>query len=137
MNPVRCLLSNGVKIKGFTLLEVMVALAIIAFSLITILHSHSLGVKLSTKTKQLSIATMLAQRKLGEIEINGFPDLGEEEGDFGDDYPQFLWKVSVAEEEFFGEKVEGLRKVNITISWKYGAQDDWLDISTLIARREK
>jgi len=46
--------------KGFTLLEVMVALAIIATALITLLGSHLMSLNLAYKHKQQTLAAMLA-----------------------------------------------------------------------------
>jgi hypothetical protein len=39
---------------------------------------------LASQSKNITIASFLAQRKLGEVEIEGFPEIGNQEGVFED-----------------------------------------------------
>ncbi len=87
--------------KGGTLLEVMVALGILATSYVALLQAHSGSIRYSRYGKQISVATFLAQSKMEEVEQKltkeGFPDMDHEEDDnFGDEgYPNFSWKLEV------------------------------------------
>lgn len=115
------------KKKGFTLIEVMIAIAIIAIALVVILHSCGLGISMASESQDFSLATLLAQGKMAEIELEGFPEVGGEEGDFGEEYPRFAWKETVTE-----SPIEDLRKVVLTISWA----EKNLEVITYLARRE-
>jgi len=65
------------EIAGFSLMEVMVAMAILGVGLTAIFASEAGAMKVSHRSRQLSTATMLARCKMGEIEQEvadeGFP----------------------------------------------------------------
>jgi general secretion pathway protein I len=83
------------KEKGFTLLEVMVALAIIAIVLVSLLISQSQSVSLLDETKFNTTAALLAQKKISEIEAKKGDDLMSDSGDFGDDFPNYFWEIKI------------------------------------------
>jgi hypothetical protein len=91
--------------RGATLLEVMVALGILATAYVALMQTQSGSVRLSTYGKQLTIATFLAQAKMEELEEeltkDGFPDMDEEESDDFDEmgYPHFAWKAEILKVE--------------------------------------
>ena len=75
---------------GFTLLEVMIALAILAMSLITLSSSFQNSVRAANRSRLMTVATLLARYKMVEVEDElfkeGFSDFEEEEsGDFKDE----------------------------------------------------
>src|SRR5262245_2320514 len=87
--------------RGFTLLEVMLALAVLGVGLIALLGITSRDVRASYRAKQLTIATGLARSKMYDIEEEllrtGFQDTAEHmEGDFADDaQPKFKWSAEI------------------------------------------
>jgi general secretion pathway protein I len=89
--------------SGFTLLEVMVALAILAAGLVVIVQSAASNLASTQKMRMLSTAVDLARTKMYEIEerlldpMEGFSQMAEEvEGDFKDvGFEGFRWKASV------------------------------------------
>ena len=52
--------------QGFSLLEVMVSLAILSISLVAILNLHSGAVRMHNHAKFVSMATLLARSKMVE-----------------------------------------------------------------------
>lgn len=115
---------------GFTLLEVMVALAIIGIALVAILRSLAMSVSVSNEAKSLSIGTLLAKGKMAEIESRGFPDIEEADGDFGEEYPGYRWERNVSE---IG--IEDLRKVVVRVLWGEGENAKRVELVTLLAKR--
>lgn len=91
---------------GFTLLEVMIAVAIIALAVVTLLGAQSQSVTLVAGTKFDSMASMLAQWKMSDLLLHDFDQLGDDQGNFGEDYPQFYWTVQITE---LGEHDTGLK----------------------------
>jgi general secretion pathway protein I len=91
--------------RGFTLVEVMIALAILFGALVMMLSRVTADVQSTNRAKLLSAATELARGKMFDIEeellFKGFQDTAEDmEGDFSDDgFPRYTWKAKV-------EKVE-------------------------------
>ncbi len=67
-------------IGGFTLLEVMVAVAILGLSLVAIFGSEAGAIRAGGRARQMSVATLLARCKMGEVEEQmlqeGFPAVG-------------------------------------------------------------
>ena len=106
-------------VRGFTLLEVMVALAIMSIVLVSVYRMHSQSLSMNTAARFYTVAPMLAQSKLAELEAfssSGFPD---DSGDFGDSFEGFTWKSSEAEvaSDVLGEVAEDLKRIEITVSY--------------------
>ncbi|NOX80366.1 MAG: prepilin-type N-terminal cleavage/methylation domain-containing protein [Deltaproteobacteria bacterium] len=90
---------------GFTFLEVMVAVAIIAIALVTLIGSQSQSVSIAGEARFDIMASLLAQQKLTEIEAGNFDSLFSDEGDFGKQYPDYRWHTVV---QSLGEDETGL-----------------------------
>jgi len=105
--------------KGFTLLEVMIAVALIAIALTTLLGSQSQSVSFANSAKFETMAALLAQGKMSEVVIQAADELASDSGDFGDDYPGYAWEVTVS--DVFIEGVDNisdyLKQVDLTVTW--------------------
>ncbi|MEA2114154.1 MAG: type II secretion system protein [Thermodesulfobacteriota bacterium] len=82
---------------GFTLLEIMVAVAIIAISFVSLLGSQSQSISIAAISRFEITASMLARQKLTEIQLADFEELSTAEGDFEDDSVNFHWQTEVNE----------------------------------------
>ncbi len=105
--------------SGFTLLEVMVALAIMAITLMAVYDSQSASISRASEAKFTTKASLLAQRKMAEIEIIKGKDLISDSGDFGDDYPGYSWELTIKDPSIdVPEEVSSrLKQMDLTISW--------------------
>ena len=63
--------------QGFTLLEVMVAMAIIAIAMTAVLNSQSQSISLASEAKFSTTATLLAQMKIAEMSRGKPQDLAD------------------------------------------------------------
>lgn len=116
---------------GFTLLEVSVALMIVALTLVTILHTQNRSVDLLTEMANLTTATLLAQQRMALLESNGFPDLNEAEGVFEEEaYHGYRWQERVRETPF-----ESVREIQVVIGWTEGSRERSLELVSYIADR--
>lgn len=104
---------------GFTLLEIMVAISLMAIVLVTVFNMHLQTINMNSFVKFDTIAPMLAQKKMAEIEKDVLKDSTGDSGEFGDKYPGFTWLVSVEgiESEALGEVAGDVRKIDITVSF--------------------
>ena len=105
---------------GFTLLEVMISVAIIAIVLMAVLGSQSQGLSLSGESRFNRTAALLAQGKMAEIEtVKDLGDLNSDSGDFGDEFPGYTWQLSVREVLFDGaEKISSrLKQIDLEVYW--------------------
>ena len=82
---------------GFTLLGIMVAVAIIAISFVSLLGSQSQSISIASISRFEITASMLARQKLAEIQAADFEELSTDEGDFEDDFVDFHWQTEVSE----------------------------------------
>lgn len=78
-------LAKKIKSGGFTLLEVMVAIAILAMSMTALFSSQIQNVGMGVHAKWTVMASLMARCKMSEIELelkkNGFPEADEIETD--------------------------------------------------------
>jgi general secretion pathway protein I len=87
--------------RGFTLLETVVALAILAMALMAIFDINSGAVSNHAYAKKLTVATLLARSKMTDLEQQlydeGFAaDDKEDKGDFSrEGWSQFKWRAKV------------------------------------------
>ena len=87
--------------RGFTLLEVMVALSILAITLVAIAGINANSFESSNYARSITVATMLARSKMIDIEMevqkDGFSDSEKEyDGDFSDEgYESMEWQATV------------------------------------------
>jgi len=105
--------------SGFSLLEVMVAMAIIAIAMTAVLGSQSQSISLASEAKFNTTAALLGQAKMAEIEGMDPQDLTSGSGDFGEEFPGYTWQLSV--EDVMVDKPENvsdhLKQVNVIIAW--------------------
>ena len=87
--------------RAFTLLEVLVALAVLSLGLMAVADLAGTALRQHGYARDLTVATALARGKMAELEETyedkGFKDFDEhEEGDFADQgRPGFAWRVEV------------------------------------------
>jgi len=105
--------------RGFTLLEVMVAVALLAIALTTLLGSQSQSVSFANSAKFETMAALLAQSKMSEITLQEGISLANDSGDFGDDYPGYVWEVEVSDIAVTGFDTisDYLKQVDLTVAW--------------------
>ena len=108
-------IQNKNKYSGFTLLEVLIAVVILGSSLAVLLSSVNRNLILASDSKSLSIARMLAQNMMSEIELGGYPEITEEEGEF-EEYPGFKWYLSVTPLKISSLDTD-IRVVRMLITW--------------------
>lgn len=104
---------------GFTLLEVMISMAIIAIALVAVFGSQSQSLSLANEAKFNTTAALLAQSKMAEIEAVNPKDLTSDSGDFGEDFPDYYWDLYVSDVGFAGAEdvLKYLKQIDLTLSW--------------------
>jgi len=96
-------------VKGFTLLEIMIALAIMAGVILTVITSFNYHLSVVGRDKEETAAMLLARAKLEEP---GFMDLQEKKGTFSPDHPEIAWQA-----EMMPTEIPLLQKLILTVSW--------------------
>lgn len=97
---------------GFTLLEVMIALAIIAVAFVALLGLRNSDIVMHDRARAVIQATALAQQRLGDTVVGPFPDIGSSEGRFDDEHARYGWRQEVAPTPF-----DFVREVRVSVTW--------------------
>jgi general secretion pathway protein I len=102
---------------GFTLLEIMVAVSIIAIVLVSVYKMHAQTISMNYEARFYTTAPLLAQLKMAELETKSLEDLTGDSGNFGDDFPGYGWKVGIddVESEALGDTAKDLKKIDVTV----------------------
>ena len=99
--------------RGFTLIEVMVAMAILAIALVAVFQLQSQSISMATDSRFMTTAALLAQSKMVEAEYSTSLTSHTEDGDFGLDYPQYSWHLEVGDTQ-----QPQFKRIEITITNK-------------------
>ena len=104
--------------KGFTLLEVMVALSIIVIVLTALMGSQSQGMSMAIESKFNTTAALLARDKMSRLELVEDDEISSDSGDFGDDFAPYRWNLEVEPVHIPGvEEADGrLLRLDLTVS---------------------
>lgn len=90
---------------GFTLLEVMLAMAVLGIALMALLALHHQSLQSVIHGQDISRAAQLAQAVMSVAEMERFPDVGMTKGNFETlfpkEYPNFTWEQIVTLSGFF------------------------------------
>jgi general secretion pathway protein I len=101
--------------SGFTLLEVLVAMLVLALAFVTLLGLHGRNIKVIAVNRDLTRATLLGRSLLTQIQTqvltDGLDSLSSGAGAFPD-YPGYRWEVDVSETE-----LEDVRRVVLRVVW--------------------
>ena len=95
--------------RGFTLLEVVIALAIAAGVLLTVISSLNYHLSIVGEDAEETTAALLGRAKLDDPE---FAKVTEKKGDFAPDHPELKWEREITETE-----LPGLNRVRLTVTW--------------------
>ncbi len=95
---------------GFTLLEILVALAILSIAFVSLLGLHLRNLRLTLREQNLTRALLLAQEVMTRTLLEGLSAKEHLEGDFAEPSSLFRW-----EREILPTEVEGLWEVRVQI----------------------
>jgi len=116
--------------KGFTLLEVMVALAIVAIALVALMGLGNRSIAVNARLQKITQATLLAQQRMTEIEIQsgqgGLQALNEE-GVFDEPFAEFRWRL-----KYEDTPLPNLRIVTVTVAWGDEARNESVDLDSFV-----
>lgn len=98
--------------NGFTLLEVMVALAIVSLSLAGVAGSMGFMIDTANAMRDRTYASWIAQNKITEYRIAGLlPEVGENSGEIDYANTTWAWTAEVSE-----TGIDNLMKIDVSVS---------------------
>jgi general secretion pathway protein I len=118
-------------VRGFSLLETMIALAIVGIALVTLLGLANRSIATNGRLQKITQATLLAQGKMTEIEVRTSrgSEFRNEEGAFEKPFAEFRWRAV-----FEDTPLAAVKQVTVTVAWGDEAKNEAVDISSFLFR---
>lgn len=126
--------SAPTKEDGFTLVEILVTLAILAAVLPALLNAFASAARNQALSDNSTTALYLLKFQMAQIEMEGFPDVGEASGEFGEN-SRYRWDSVV--EDIESEDIENVRRVQVTVTWIHKSRERSMAMTTFVADRQK
>ena len=112
--------------KGFTLLEMMIAMSILTIAVVSIFNLQGQSVKMITSVRFYTQAPLLARLALSKFEaklIAEDPELESDYGDFGEDFPGYEFNITASEieeceDEEFAYITKYVKTVDVEVTWE-------------------
>ena len=124
--------SNRTNNDGFSLLEVIVALAIMAMGFVTVLQLFSGSIRSVSLSEQYLKGTSLAHSKLGALEVNNYR-VTEYEGTFPDE-KKYRWELEVSPHTSPLNSKENniqLSEVTLNVLWEDAGKTRKIQLNTI------
>ncbi|MFZ2223308.1 MAG: prepilin-type N-terminal cleavage/methylation domain-containing protein [Candidatus Deferrimicrobium sp.] len=111
---------------GFTLLEVLVAMTILAAGIIGLSMLFTGALRLAAGARDVSASTIYARQRMAEAVRVPAPVDGVEQGNFGDKYRWEVATTVLPKEE--GKPYRDVR-IKVTVQWQDGGWERAVDLS--------
>lgn len=155
-------IANSKNKAGFTLLEVLVALGILAVSITAILQMFGTAMVTSSRAESITVGTMLARQKMAEQMIKlekdalegKFPGTDEEsDGSFDEPYDKYRWHVKVRKVEvplppqseqgaqaqlmqMISKQIgDNLREIKLDVTWDELSEKQEVSVTTHVVKK--
>jgi prepilin-type N-terminal cleavage/methylation domain-containing protein len=95
---------------GFSLVELMCAILILGVSVVGLAQGIITALGSSKEAELQTTAALMAAGQIEMLRADGFVTEGEDEGEGGDEFPNFQWKQSITT-----TALDGLFEVHVTV----------------------
>ena len=116
--------------RGFTLLEIVVALAIVSVALVSLLSLGNRSVAVHSRLRHLTQATLLAQQKMAETEVSsrqGRLERTLQTGVFDAPHADYRWRL-----EFSATPLPSVVVATVTVVWGNESKNEAVDVSSFL-----
>lgn len=113
------------KDEGFTLLEIVISLGLIAVALLVVFHLQAQNLDLQSEAQFMTISKGLLQDRMSQIASRETLSAGSSTGEMGEDFPDFTYREEISEVA----EIENLFKVKvgIVLQRQNTRKDLWLE----------
>jgi general secretion pathway protein I len=119
---------------GFTLLEVMVAVAILAMVLVTLLGLKNKSTQNVMLAEHITTATLLAKRVMTDTLATagtGALEQKEDEGKFEEEeFQDYTWKKTIAPLQLEAVGQVKITEVRVAVLWKEGTRQEMVELAS-------
>jgi prepilin-type N-terminal cleavage/methylation domain-containing protein len=110
---------------GFTLVEVLATMVLIGIVIPVAMRGVSVALNTASAAKRQAEAATLGEAKLNELVSLGDWTAGATSGDFGQDWPDYRWRLQTVARDF------DVTEIVLTVQWSERGQERVLNLSTL------
>jgi|GEM_PF-1475880 len=105
---------------GFTLLEVLVSVAILGTTMVAVLQLHGSTVALAAKAESMTTAARLAKNRMIDLTKAGVPAVESNEGEYEEpEMARFTWAERVEESPYSTQLVK-VYEISVEVAWGTG-----------------
>ena len=115
------------KVKGFTLIEIMISLVILGTSLIVLLGLRNRDIAISSEANHIVVATLLAKERMALFSLEKDKDKLEQKGVFLELYKDYKWEVSLNETGF-----PKIQELSMNVIWQEQDREEKVRVTTYI-----
>lgn len=116
--------------RGFTLLEVLVALVVATLGLLAVTLTTLTASRNASTLRERTIAHWVAMNVASELRLAGqFPDIGSRDGDAEFASTDWRWQAEIS-----GTDVEGLRRIEITVAYAQTPDDTIAELVAFVGK---
>jgi prepilin-type N-terminal cleavage/methylation domain-containing protein len=124
-------------IRAFTLIEVLIALAITLIGLVPLLHLLTTSILMTDSAWNLSQATLIGNARLAEVMSQNDLEIGTDKGSVESREKEIIfdWQSEVTQasiEELQEINPTGLHKVTVTVIWPEGQNQKQISLTTFV-----
>lgn len=119
--------------SGFTLLEIVISLGLIATVLLAVFQLQAQNLNLLLEAQFITVANELARERLARIQAGGTLREGTETGDFGEDYPDYSYKQEISAES----DLDNIYRIRLSILLEEETPARNLSLEAYLFRSEK
>ncbi|MEZ4601122.1 MAG: prepilin-type N-terminal cleavage/methylation domain-containing protein [Syntrophotaleaceae bacterium] len=119
--------------RGFTLLEVTIAVAIVGISLTALLGLSNRCLQAQDKLRNVTTATLLAQQEMNRLELEAEDNIlsfVDTEGRFEEPFQAFSWTARYEE-----TPLEAVKMVVVSVTWDNEDATRSVDITSFLMER--
>ena len=117
--------------QAFTLLEIMVALAIVGVAMVALLSLGNRSIGVHDRLQHLTQATLLAQQKMAESELeasrDGVAQLTDSSGAFIEPFTDYHWRIAISR-----TPLPAVQMVTVTVLWGDEDRNEGVDVTSFL-----
>ena len=127
---------------AFTLIEVLLALAVLSIFLVTLLGLQVVSIRLADTAQRVTRASLIAQARMAEALAATDLATGTASGTMTDERQDISWRwertiADVRPAELETAEVKGLRAVTVRVAWQEGAHERDVVLTAYVAAKEE
>jgi len=113
--------------KGFTLIEIMIALVVLGASLVVLLGLRNRDIAISSEANHMVVASLCARERIALFSLQEDKNSGERKGSCEEPYKSYQWEIALNETGF-----PKIQELSMNVIWNEQNREEKVRITTYI-----